>query len=189
MNVYDFDNTIYRGESCFDLFFYYMKKHPRLVKYLPKTTVGFIRYKLRLVSLDELISNYGVFAEQLFSDVQDVEAEVTEFWDKHMHKIKPFYLAQQLEDDLIITASPEIVLAELFRRINIKNFIGTTIDEKTRKLAFICFRENKIKAFKNRYPDVMIENFYTDSLNDKPLMNISKNVFLVKGNKIKQIKP
>jgi len=189
MNVYDFDNTIYRGESCFDLFFYYMKKHPPLIKYLPKTAFGFVKYKLRLVSLDELVSNYGVFAEQLFSDVQNVEAEIIEFWDKHMHKIKPFYITQQREDDLIITASPELVLKELFRRINIKNYIGTTIDEETRKLDFICFRENKIPAFKSRYPDTVIENFFTDSLNDKPLMELSKNVFLVKGNKIRQIKP
>jgi flagellar biosynthesis protein FliR len=38
-------------------------------------------------------------------------------------------------------------------------------------------------------PSAMIsENFYTDSLNDQPLIDISKNAYLVKGNKITKIK-
>ncbi len=189
MNVYDFDNTIYHGESCMDLFFYYMKKHPSLVIYLPKTVFGFIKYKLRLVTLDSLVNDYGRFAEELFKGIQNVDEQVSDFWDKHMHKIKPFYYAQQREDDLIISASPEFVLKELFRRININNYMGTRVNTKTRKIEFVCFRENKIPAFKSRYPDTVIENFYTDSMNDKPLMDLSKNVFLVRGNKIKKIKP
>ncbi len=42
--------------------------------------------------------------------------------------------------------------------------------------------------FRERYPDGEIDNLYTDSYNDKPLMDISRNVFFVKGNKITQIK-
>ena len=36
MNVYDFDNTIYRGESVLHFFFFYIKKTPYLIKYIPK---------------------------------------------------------------------------------------------------------------------------------------------------------
>ena len=45
-----------------------------------------------------------------------------------------------------------------------------------------------MKAFFEEYPETEIENFYTDSLNDAPLIEISKNAFLVKGNKITKIK-
>lgn len=31
MNVYDFDNTIYRGESAVDLFWYYLKQDKSLL--------------------------------------------------------------------------------------------------------------------------------------------------------------
>jgi phosphoserine phosphatase len=46
-----------------------------------------------------------------------------------------------------------------------------------------------VPAFKERYPDEAIKNFYTDSINDKPLMDLAENVFMVKGDKIKRIKP
>ena len=38
------------------------------------------------------------------------------------------------------------------------------------------------------YPGAHIDNFYTDSMNDKAMMDISDHVFLVNGNKIEQIK-
>ncbi len=189
MNVYDFDNTIYRGESILDLFFYYLKKNPSLLRYLPKAVVGIIKYKLGMVPIDTLLNNYAVFAEDFLRGIKTLDEDMEDFWDKHMHKIKPFYLAQQREDDLIISASPEFFLEVLFKRIGIKKLIGTTIDKEKGKVSFACFRENKVPAFQSRYPDAKIENFYTDSMNDKPLMEISKNVFMVKGNRIKQIKP
>ena len=42
--------------------------------------------------------------------------------------------------------------------------------------------------FRERYPEGNIDTLYTDSYNDKPLMDISDNVFFVKGSTIKQIK-
>ena len=38
------------------------------------------------------------------------------------------------------------------------------------------------------YPGAEIENFYTDSENDRAMMDISKNVYLVKGQNITKIK-
>jgi phosphoserine phosphatase len=189
MNVYDFDNTIYRGESTLDLFFYYLKKQPSLVKYLPKAIIGLTKYKLRMIPVNSLLTNYAVFAEDFLKGIQTLDEDMEDFWDKHMHKVKPFYAIQQQEDDLIISASPEFFLKVLFKRIGINNLIGTTIDKDKGKVNFVCFRENKVPAFQSRYPDAIIENFYTDSMNDKPLMALAKNVFMVKGNRIKQIKP
>lgn len=189
MNAYDFDNTIYRGESILDLFFFYMKKNPSMARYLPMMLAGLVKYKLRMITIEQLLEAYSLFAEKFFYGLESFQDDMVEFWDKHMHKIKPFYYAQREDDDLIITASAEIFLRELFQRLDIKNYIGTEIDEQTAKIVFLCFRANKIEAFRKRYPDAVIDNFYTDSLNDKPLMDLSTKVFLVKGNRLKQIKP
>ena len=105
-----------------------------------------------------------------------------------MHKIKPFYKSVQSDDDLIISCSPEISLKIICERLGIKHYIGTSIDSKTGEIKRLCFRENKVKAFLSEYPDTEIENFYTDSLNDQPLIDISKNAYLVKGKKITKIK-
>ena len=64
MNVYDFDNTIYDGESILDFFFFYLKKTPYLVKYIPKVFYALYKYKrsrsmppsLRIISRTSRIS-------------------------------------------------------------------------------------------------------------------------------------
>ena len=38
-----------------------------------------------------------------------------------------------------------------------------------------------------KYPDAKIENFYTDSENDRAMMNLAKNSFLVKGKQIRRM--
>ncbi len=110
MNAYDFDNTIYRGESILDLFFFYLKKNPSLVRYLPMMLTGLVKYKLRMISIEQLLEAYSRFAEQFFFGLESFQDDMVEFWDQHMHKIKPFYYAQREDDDLIITASAEIFL-------------------------------------------------------------------------------
>ena len=44
------------------------------------------------------------------------------------------------------------------------------------------------KYLKEKYPKIIINEVYSDSLSDLPLMNISKNAYIVKGNKIKKYK-
>ena len=56
------------------------------------------------------------------------------------------------------------------------------------KFTRLCFLENKVKLFQEQYPNVQIENFYTDSMNDRAMMDISNHVFLVKKNQVTQIK-
>ena len=74
------------------------------------------------------------------------------------------------------------------KRMGIKHYIGSSIDKETGKFIRLCFLENKVKAFYEIYPDRHIENFYTDSMNDKAMMDIADNVYLVKKNKITKIK-
>ena len=119
MNVYDFDNTIYDGESCFDLFKFYIKKDPSLLKLFPKVAKGFARYKKGDISLNEMIAKYVPLAESRLKHI-DYENEPKQFWDAHMDKIKPFYKEIQKEDDLIITASPDFHIEEICKRLGIK---------------------------------------------------------------------
>ena len=60
MNVYDFDNTIYDGESGFDIFMFYLKKDPKeIAKLIPRFGEAFIRYKRGAIKTDEVIEQYG----------------------------------------------------------------------------------------------------------------------------------
>ena len=189
MNVYDFDDTIYDGESSFDLFLFYLKKKPSLIKMFPKVITAFVRYKKGKISLDEMIEKYVPLIESKAKGIVDYKKDPVEFWNTHIHKIKPFYKKIQKDDDLIITASPDYHIEEICKRIGIKRFIASSINKDSGKIETVCLRHNKVKAFFQFYPDCKIENFYTDSpKNDKPLIDISEHAYVVKKNKITKIK-
>lgn len=192
MNVFDFDNTIYDGESSVDFFLQYIKKDPSLVKFLPSVAVALLRYKSGKLSVEEALSKYGTkltayFKEKL-SGNNTLYSDAESFWRTNIVKIKPFYESVKSEDDVIISCSPRFLLFEPLKRLGIKHCICSEIDENSGEITRLCFRENKVKAFSDEYPGETIDCLYTDSFNDKPLMDISKSVYLVKGNSIKKIK-
>lgn len=192
MNVFDFDNTIYDGESAVDFFRFYLKKDKTLIKYIPSLLIAILKYKTGKIEIEEALNKYGTkvtdYYLKITSDGAVISKDAEEFWDSHSYKIKPFYEKIQKNDDVIISCSPEFSLKIICEKLGIKNYIGTDFDESTGEFTRLCFRENKVKAFLSEYPDCKIDNFYTDSMNDKPLMDISKNVYIVKGSRIKKIK-
>ena len=140
MNVYDFDNTIYDGESCLDLFRFYIKKRPELLKFLPRVLLAFTKYKMGRVTVEGALSDYGKEVESFFASIPDIHADAEEFWDSHMCNIKSFYTDVRREDDLIITASPEATVEVVCERLGIKNMIGSVIDPETGKIERLCMR-------------------------------------------------
>lgn len=189
MNVFDFDNTIYDGESTLDLFFFYIVRKPWMVKLLPTVLKAFKRYKKGDVTLAEALEHYAPLIEKDALRVFDFENDPPKFWDRHMKKIKPLYEELRSDDDLIITASPDFNVEEICKRLKIKRYLATKINRKTGRIEFANLRENKIKAFVENYGNEKIENFYTDSPeNDAPLISLSENAYLVKKNKVIKIK-
>jgi len=188
MNVYDFDNTLYHGESGVQFFLFYLKKRPWMACYAPFVLRGVIDYKRRTINIDQIAERYGWVFKAFLSRIENYREDARIFWDKHEHRLYPFYKQLHQPDDLIISASPVQSLREICARLGVSNFIGTVINEETSTFDFICFRENKVRAFLEHYPGQQIDNFYTDSMNDKPLMDISKHVFLAKKGEITQIK-
>ena len=188
MNVYDFDNTLYDGESGVQMFFYYLKKRPWLVCYAPAMVAGLFQYKRHKVTIDQVPQKFGKIFKVFVDGIEDFAADAKDFWDKHEHRLLPFYKDLHQPDDLIISAGPEPSLNEICARLGVKRYIGTVVNKEAGAFEFICFRENKVKAFQERYPGQQIDNFYTDSMNDKPLMDIAKHVFLVTKGRMEQIK-
>lgn len=189
MNVYDFDNTLYKGESPFQFFFYYIKKTPYLIKYIPKVIHALIKYKAGKVTVEQALSEYAPFVEDYLKNIPDLRADAKDFWDKHEKNIKPFYKELQKPDDVIVTASPEITMREICGRLGIKHCVGSLIDEETGRITRLCMRSHKVPAFLSEFPDAHIDEFYTDSpKNDAPLIALADRAYKVKGNKITRIK-
>lgn len=189
LNVFDFDNTIYDGETLVDFILYYVRTDPKIWKYVPKLLVICFKDAFHLFTVEDAVDAYAGFLEGYYvKKIDSVEKDVQKFWDKNEHKIKPWYQSVRREDDVIVSGSTDFLLEEIMKRMGIKHYITSSIDRKTGKFKRLCFLENKVKLFREVYPDGHIDNFYTDSMNDRAMMDIADHVYFVQGSKIEQIK-
>lgn len=184
MTVYDFDNTIYDGESTFDYFLFCMRRHPSLVRWLFTMLQGLARYKMCLVSREELINLAEKCMFSMLAACPDYVELAEKFWDGNFRKIKKFYLDRKKRDDVIMTASFDFLIEPCLRRLGLTNAVCSSADLKAGKITHLCFRENKPTLFAALFPNETAEAFYTDSLNDRPMMLFAEKCFYVRGEKV-----
>lgn len=180
VNVYDFDKTIYNGDSSLDFYIFCLKEKKRLIFLLPKQILGIVFYKLKIYSKEEMKSDFFCFLKYINS-----EELVRSFWDKNSNKIFEWYLKQKKESDLIISASPEFLLRPICKKLNV-NLIASIVNSTNGKFIELnCYGKEKVKRLNKIYPGIQIDKFYSDSRSDKYIADISLNAFLVKKTKIK----
>ena len=84
MNVFDFDGTIYDGDSSVDFWLFCLSKEPALIRYFPCQFSGVFLYKAGKISKEKFKSRYFSF----FEGLSDIDFYVKEFWNKQESKIK-----------------------------------------------------------------------------------------------------
>ena len=85
-------------------------------------------------------------------------------------------------DDLVVSASPEFLLAPACRRLGIRPPIASRVDARTgRYTGLNCKGAEKVSRFREQYPDAEIGQFYSDSRSDAPLAHLARRAFLVRG--------
>ena len=179
MNAYDFDGTLYRGDSSADFCLYALRKKPALAKYLPRIAGAGLKYLRGRI-------DKTAFKEKIFSFLSSVETGplVDAFWDVHEKKVMPWYAARQKPDDLVISASPEFLIRPIARRLGIRNVIASRVDPDTGRFSGLnCHDEEKVKRLYAEFPDAVIDDFYSDSLSDLPLARLAKRAYFVRGGK------
>lgn len=180
MNVYDFDGTIYDGDSTVDFYIYALKNQPLLLRYVPKQVVGFVLYAMRRIKKTRLKEYFFSFLNGI-----DTEKLVEEFWNENEHKIYNWYKTQQHPDDIIISASPEFLLEPICKRIRIRYLIGSKVDTVSGHFSGEnCYGQEKVRRLESAYNGRSIDKFYSDSASDSPLADIAKEAFYVKKGKV-----
>ena len=180
MNVYDFDHTIYDGDSSADFYWFALGKKPYLAALLPLQVWGMIRYLSGTASKEVMKEAFFVFVRCI-----QVRAMVSDFWERNRAKLKPWYLAQKKDSDLIISASPEFLLEPVVRGYLGVRLIASRIDPLTGKYGGRnCYGAEKAARLRVLYPDAVIDDFYSDSLSDAPLAEKAQCGFMVKGSRL-----
>ena len=172
MNVYDFDGTIYRGDSTINFYLFCTRKNPLLIRYLPRQMLMLFLFLIKKISKNKFKEEFFCF----LNGIKDVDNLVSLFWKENRSKIYSWYLNQCQEEDVIISASPEFLLRpELSAAV-----IASPIHPKTGKMeGENCYGEEKVRRFRSLFGDAQIDEFYSDTLSDEPMARQAKRSFIV----------
>lgn len=180
MNVYDFDNTILRGDSSARFFAWCLTHYPRMWTDLPGQAVNGLLFILK-------IRPKQAFKQRMFHyfSLIDMDRALRDFWRENLPRVKGWYRENHRADDVVISASPEFLIRPACEALGINTVMGSPVDPRTGAYSGLnCHGAEKVRRFRVAYPDAVIENFYSDSHSDDPLAHIAQKAWMVKGNRI-----
>ncbi len=176
MNGYDFDQTIFYPDSSYCFVMYCLKKYPLAVlKATPGAAWALLKVLRKKADTKELKERTFAFLK----DLREVDAVVRSFWEEHRGRLCRWYLDQKREDDLILSASPEFLLRPIAEELGVR-LIATRMDKRTGKInGANCHDVEKVRRFRELYPEGELDCFYSDSLSDAPMAALARRAFLV----------
>ena len=177
MKVFDFDKTLYKKDSSVMFFFYCLKRNPSIIKYLPVQMIACLKYLLGKSSKEEFKTKYFSFFRSI-----NIKEYAEDFWNIEAKNLYLELLPQE-EKAVVISASPEILLSPICNRLCVQ-LIATVVDEDGVLHGKNCKGLEKACRFRDKFPNAVIEEFYSDSTSDLPMANLAKRAFLVKKGEI-----
>jgi hypothetical protein len=167
-----------------------IRNNKKIIFFLPMIFTNLVKYKLCMIGREEMEIILNDFCQAVMGDKDDVPKIIEKFWQTHSHKLNKGILKRISPEDIIITAGPDILINGIRNRLHTDHIISSEVDLDSGRFTYLNFKDNKVRRYKELYGDTPIDVFYTDSYNDRALMEISDRVYLVKkGVPIKQIKP
>ena len=183
--VYDFDGTIYDGDSTIDFYKFCIKNDKKLLKYLPKQIYAYLMYACKLRSKEYFKEKFFLFLK----NINDVNELVEEFWKENAKNIKKWYNIKNHNNDVIISASPEFLLRPICDKLGVKLLIATIVDEKNGQfLSKNCKGNEKVRRLNETIKNYKIQDFYSDSKTDIYLAKLAVKSYFVNKNKITEWK-
>lgn len=186
--VYDFDKTIYDGETSTDFMKFFLKRNPKYLLRIYKALHSLFYYN------SDLKRSKEIFFEILNgAPIEFLKNEINEFWKIHKSKIFPWIYEEirnnkkEAEELILISATPELFLEEISKELGFDKLIGTTFTKQDKFFVSKidgknCKHQEKVVRLKEYLPEFNILAFYSDSMSDKPLFDLTdRKYFIHKG--------
>ena len=172
MKVYDFDKTIFKGNSLQRFCIYNLIRLPYLILLFPYLIVILILHGARVLDKEHFFRGLELYLKL----TPNLGRRLSKFWHEKIQDIKPWYLQQKQPTDVILSATPQVVVQPACEMLGVTCI--ATVGNKH------CYGANKIDYFRESFGDVVPEEFYSDSLSDFPMMKYAHRGYLVKGNDV-----
>ena len=188
IDVYDFDGTIYDGDSTLDFVLFCLRRHPAIVLSLPALSLSAAKLAMKKIGLTEFKSAlFGLMAKH-FSLTEEAKL----FWQDERTKAKLgawFYDRPRDLPIVIASASPEFELRYAADILGVKNLIGTRCDDATGKLiGKNCKGAEKISRIREAMGEYTVRAMYTDDTKaDGPLLEIAEEKYKITHGKLEKI--
>lgn len=171
-DLYDFDGTIFDGESGTEFYLFCLKRHPKIIKYLPRQLKGAIKY---ILDSSKMIDKFKIDFYSFLPAI-DVEREAKLFWEKNAHRMNGWFRPREHDVPAVVcSASPVFQIKPICDRLGVKLIIGTDVDPKTGRMNDInCKGKGKLEYIKKYAPDYTFRDVYTDNIgSDAPLLSLA----------------
>ena len=186
--VFDFDGTLYSGDSFIDFCLFYYQKKPLRIWYVIIQGWGFVRWKTRRITTTQFKSIFVGFLRA------DSEAEILRiahlFWSKNrkfkVQILNEFY--KWKKEDVVLTivsASPYLFLYPIAAQLGADVILATALlPAKNRHLILEnCRGEIKINRLKDYFGPYELLAAYSDHEDDIPLLIMAHAGYFVTGEK------
>ena len=193
LSVYDFDGTVYDGDSFVDFWWFTIKEKPLGLIFLPYQLSAMMLYYAKLLSPQKLKEK--LLLQILLFDRDKLDTHVNAFWRSHIVNINPWVrdgLRKDREDGLrviLISASPSFILHSISETLGFDTLIATDFcvinGRQTHRLASPnCKGAEKVVRLQNWADSASatftVEKVYSDSQSDLPLYELASQKFCVR---------
>ncbi len=193
--IFDVDYTITKKETLMELYKYSIKENKKNLIYLPRALFSGLLYITKIYDEKRVKESFLKFIENMSEE--DLKDFTKRFYQNRLSKIlykDSLEMMKKLKSEgyyiFLISASPEFYLNSLYTIKEVDKVIGTKFhmengkflrkmnglnckgEEKVRRLKEVLKKENIEVDFKNSY-------MFSDSLSDKPLLDLVGNPYLI----------
>ncbi|MVX62382.1 HAD-IB family hydrolase [Clostridium chromiireducens] len=201
--IFDIDYTITKKETLMELFKYVIKNDKRNVRFLPRAVFSGLMYSIKIYDEKKVKETFLKFIDKIHE--KDLAELVKKFYDEKLQTIlyeDALTMMKKLKsegyDIYLISASPEFYINEFYKIKEVDKIIGTKFTFKegifTRKMeGENCKGQEKVRrlmeVIKNEKIEVDFKESYmfSDSLSDKPLLDLVGKPYLINYKKNHQI--
>ena len=201
--IFDIDYTITRKETLIEFFKYLVSKDIKNIKFLPRALYSGLMYGVKVYDEKRVKECFLKFIENI--DEAELAKLTKSFYDEKISKIlykDAVDMIKKLKKEgymvVLISASPEFYVKEFYAIKEVDLIIGTKFtfeggkfirkmdgnnckgEEKVRRLNKVLKEKNIKVDFKNSY-------MFSDSLSDKPLLDLVGNPYLINYKKKHEI--
>ena len=196
--IYDFDGTIYKGDSAVDFWFFMLSKKPVSILYVPYQLFILFLNIFGISSMEKVKETFFLPVNKL--DPNDLDILVKEFWQNNIYKINDWFYDKSLEEKghmykvVCISASPDFLLDKIatslgFDKLICTRFERTGFRQSNKIIGLNCRGNEKVSRLKEwlteeQILNFKIERFYSDSFSDRPLFNLAIDKYLIKNGRI-----